>query len=164
MQTRSHRIPGPRPVHAGAHTRWMDPAVAAAAFELQDLAPGLASLLYVGALPDATVRAILDWSEDLASSDSGRAFALERLRKVLPALVTAYLGAHTYSRADPAKERGRCIDLHDQGCGALVGAVMARLAVIAAALHGEDGRRIAAATRAGLADNLDRIATMIVAR
>jgi len=149
---------------AGPHPRWLSPAVAAAAFEIRDLAPGLASLLYVEVRPDATVQAILDWSEEVAFPGAVGAFALDRLRTVLPALVTAYLGAHTYSQADPGEDGGLCVDLHDRGRGALVAAMRSRLDVIATALHGEEGRRLVAATHADLADHLDRIARLIVAR
>ena len=149
MQIRPKGTPNPRPVPAGAGAdlRWVSPAIAAAAFEIRDLAPGLTSLLYVETLPDATIQTILDWSEEVALPGAGGAFALDRLRTVLPALLTAYLGAHTYSQADPGEDGGRCVDLHDQGCGALVGAVMARLELIAAALHADEGRRLVAEAR-----------------
>ena len=107
MQTTAHGTSARRPVPAGAgaHPRWVSPAIAAAAFEIRDLAPRLSSLLYIRTLPDKTVQAILDWSEDAVSLDAGQAFALDRLRTVLPALVTAFVGAHTYSRADPGRRR-----------------------------------------------------------
>lgn len=165
MQT-NHETSGRPPVPSGAraHPRRLSPAIAVAVFELRDLAPGLSSLLHVSAIPDATVQTILDWSDEVCV-DAGQAFALDRLRTVLPALTRAYVGAHTYSRADPGEDGDRCVDLHDQGGrGALVGAVMSRLDVIATALHGDDGRWLVAATRAGLADHLDRIAAMIIAR
>lgn len=149
---------------AGAHPRWLSPAVAAATFELRDLAPRLASLLYVTAIPDNTVRAVLEWSEDVISPDSGQAFALDRLRAVLPALTVAYVVAHTYSRSDAGEGVDQCIDLHDQGCGALVRAVRSRINVIAMALHGEEGRRLVAASHAGLADHLERITRLIMTR
>ena len=166
MQTTAHGTSARRPVPAGAgaHPRWVSPAIAAAAFEIRDLAPRLSSLLYIRTLPDKTVQAILDWSEDAVSLDAGQAFALDRLRTVLPALVTAFVGAHTYSRADPGEDGDHCVDLHDQGCGVLVAAVRTRLELIAMALHGEEGRRLVAATHADLADHLDRIARLIVAR
>ena len=165
MQTNAHGTSARRPVPAGAgaHPRWLSPAIAAAMFDLQELAPRLSSLLYVRVLPDATVQAILDWSEE-ASSDAGKALTLDRLRAVFPALVTAFVGAHTYSRADPGEDGGLCVDLHDQGCGALVGAMRSRLELIAMALHGEEGRRLVAATHADLADHLDRIARLVMAR
>ena len=166
MQTTAQGTSARRPVPAGAgaHPRWVSPAIAAAAFEIRDLAPRLSSLLYIRTLPDKTVQAILDWSEDAVSLDAGQAFALDRLRTVLPALITAFVGAHTYSRADPGEDGGHCLDLHDQGCGVLVAAVRTRLELIAMALHGEEGRRLVAATHADLADHLDRIARLIVAR
>ena len=43
MQIRPKGTPNPRPVPAGAgaHPRWVNPAIAAAAFEIRDLAPRL---------------------------------------------------------------------------------------------------------------------------
>ena len=101
MQT-NHGTSGrpPVPSAARAHPRWLSPAIAVAVFELRDLAPRLSSLLYVSAIPDTTVQTILDWSEEV-SVDAGRALAFDRLRAVFPAFVTAFVGAHTYSRADP---------------------------------------------------------------
>ena len=166
MQTTAHGTSARRPVPAGAgaHPRWLSPAIAAAAFEIRDLAPRLSSLLYIRTLPDKTVQAILDWSEDAVSLDAGQAFALDRLRRVLPALVIAFVGAHTYSRADPGEECGRCVDLHDKGCGALVWRVMSRLELIAAALHADEGPRLVAEARSSLADHLDRIAALVMER
>ena len=118
MQTTAHGTSARRPVPAGAgaHLRWLSPAIAAAAFEIRDLAPRLSSLLYIRTLPDKTVQAILDWSEE-ASSDAGKALTLGRLRAVFPALVTAFVGARTYSRTDPGEDGDLHVDVHDQGCG-----------------------------------------------
>ena len=159
--TSRHR---PREPRLDNQPRWLAPAVAAAVLEIGDLAPRLAGLLQVAAIPDRTVKAVLDWSELVADADAGSPFSLDRLRTVLPALVTAFVGAHTYSQAGPGEDGDRCVDLHDQGCGGLVGAVMSRLELIAAELYGEAGRRLAEATRGALADDLDRITAMVLGR
>lgn len=154
-----HQSPCP-----GTHPRWLGPAAANACRELRDIAPSLSSLLYVPAMPDRTLHVLLAWAEIVAGEDTGSAFALDRLRTVLPALVTAFVAAHTYTRAHPGDNAGQVIDLHDQGCGRLVGTVMSHLGTIAAALHGDDGRRLACDARSDLAEHLGRIAALVVGR
>ena len=158
MQTRH---PSPCP---GADPRWLGPAAANACFELRDIAPLLSSLLYVPAMPDRTLQVILDWSETAGAHDAGPAFALDQLRTVLPALVTAFIASHTYTRSDQSNSSGPCIDLHDQGCGSLVGTVISHLGTIAVALHGDDGRRLAGAAQSDLVEHLGRIAILVVGR
>ncbi len=54
---------------------------------------------------------------------------LDRNRTLLLALVTAIVGAHTYSRTDPGEDGDLHVDVHDQGCGTIVEAVWSRLDV-----------------------------------
>ena len=158
MQTRH---PSPCP---GTDPRWLGAAAANACFELRDIAPRLSSLLYVPAMPDRTLQVLLDWSEIVTGEDTGSAFTLERLRIVLPALVTAFIASHTYARSDQSENDGPCIDLHDHGCGSLVGTVISHLGTIAVALHADDGRRLAGAARSDLAEHLGRIAALVMRR
>ena len=68
------------------------------------------------------MQAFLDWSEE-AFSDVWQDLMLDRLRTLLLALVTAFVGAHTYSRTDPGEDGDLHVDVHDQRCGTIVEAV-----------------------------------------
>jgi hypothetical protein len=105
---------------------------------------------------------LLEWSDDLAAQDSLEAFALPRLRTVLPPMVTAFIASHTYSveRAAGKASSDRLV-LHDRGNGAVVGRIMMLLTEVIAPAHGDDGRAIGEASRGDLGAQLFRIATRI---
>ena len=142
-----------------ARLRWADPETAAAYFALRDIAPQLAGLIYCRSMPDARLATLLDWSELVGTKDGSDAFALDLLRDVLPALVTAFVASHTYRPAD-----GDIVELYYAGCGAVVGRVLPMTALIAVSLHGTEGRALAEAAQAQLAEILGRIHALMVGR
>lgn len=142
-----------------ARLRWADPETAALYFALRDMAPELAGLIYCRSMPEARLATLLDWSELVGTKDGSDAFAIDRLRDVLPALVTAFVASHTYRPAD-----GDIVELYDAGCGSVVGRVLPMTALIAIALHGEDGRALAEAAQADLAGTLGRIHALMIGR
>jgi len=70
------------------------------------------------------VQAFLDRYEE-ASSDAGQNFMLDRLF----ALVTAFIGAHAYSRTERQEDGDLHASVYNQGCGTIVEAVWSRLDV-----------------------------------
>ena len=143
--------------------RWMSPATAAAYLELGELAPRLSGLLYSQTIPDSALQVILDWSEAVAATDETSSFDLDRLQALMPALVVAFIAEHSYACADP-EGIGGCIDLYDEGCGALVDRVRWLIATIAVALHGDAGQHLVEDARADLGLRLNRIAGLIAGR
>jgi hypothetical protein len=155
-------VPPPPSTAMGVHAlRWQSPAAVEAYLKIRSLAPRLARLLYCPAIPDATLHTLLDWSEAVPLDDADSAFALDRLHRVAPALVVAFLASHRYSR--PAHEDGssHCIDLHDTGCGTLVGTILSLLATVVVALHGKEGQCLVAGVREDLVAGLNKISAMI---
>ena len=141
--------------------RWADRATAAAYYDLRDLAPQLSGLINSAAMPEAPLSVVLDWAEAVIAPEPGAAFTLERLGEVLPALVTAFLASHTYASEERREGGGDVIDLHDAGCGTVVGQVLPLTSRIAMALHGDEGRTLVQATQTDLTGSLCRIAEMI---
>jgi hypothetical protein len=138
-------------------------ATAALYCDLRDIAPVLSGLTHSRTIPDTALQVILDWSDTVAAPDVDPPFELDRLRALLPALVVAFVAEHTYTCAGP-DGGGGCIDLHDEGCGALVADVMELTAAIAIVRHGADGRRLVEAARADLGRHLHRITELIAGR
>lgn len=147
----------------GNTLRWSDPETAAAWYDLRDLAPRLSGLIYCAQMPDRQLSVLLDWSEAVAS-DSADAFAIDRLRAVLPALVPAFIASHTYRRAERWDSGSGVVELFDEGCGSVVGRVLPLAGLIAIALHGDDGRALVEASRAELAGTLARIHELMISR
>jgi hypothetical protein len=114
-------------------------------------------------MPDGPLSVLLDWSEAVKSSDDTAAFGIERLRDVLPALVRAFVFSHTYARSE--RDGGNdAVDIFDAGCGSVVSRVLAFTRLIAAAMHGEEGRALVAASRAELAGALAHIHELMTGR
>ncbi len=142
---------------------WTDPETAAAWSDLRHLAPRLSGLIYCGPMPDRPLAVLLDWAEAVGSGCSD-AFAIDRLRAVLPALVGAFVASHTYSTAERWDSGGDVVELYDAGCGALVGRVLPLTGLLAVALHGDEGRALVEASRAELAGTLARIHALMAGR
>ncbi len=140
------------------------PQTAAAYYELRDHAPQLVGMSYCKSMPESPLAVVLDWSEAVASPDCSVAFTFERLRQVLPALVRAFVASHIYSRVERWDTGADVVELYDAGCGGVVGKVLPLARLIAVALHGDDGRALAAASRAELADTLSRIHALLIGR
>ncbi|HRO27395.1 hypothetical protein [uncultured Amaricoccus sp.] len=137
--------------------RWADAGTAAAWFQLRDLAPRLAALVHCP-VPDRQLHVVLDWVDQLALPDAGPALALDRLREVLPAMTTCFVGAHTYAVTPASAGRGEALELHDpDGCGRVVGRVLPLLSMITMSLHGAEGDRLVKAVHADLVRMLERI-------
>ncbi|MFO1144831.1 MAG: hypothetical protein U1E59_21125 [Amaricoccus sp.] len=90
----------------GNPLRWAGPETASAWYDLRCLAPQLSGLIYCAPMPDGPLSILLDWS-DAVGSDCSDAFAVERLRAVLPALVRALVASHTYSRSERGQRQRR---------------------------------------------------------
>lgn len=148
----------------GKLLRWSDPTTIGACCEIRDLAPQLSNLIYCAPMPDAPLEKVLVWSEIVTEADPEPAFSLDALRGVMPALVLAFVAAHTYSRDERSGGGGEVIDLYDAGCGSVVGRVMELAAIIAIAMHGDAGQRLVGAAHADLSDKLRSIAEFIARR
>jgi hypothetical protein len=144
--------------------RWAGPETAAAYYELCALAPQLAGLIYCRSMPEKPLSVVLDWSEDIVSPHCPDAFCFNRLREVLPALVTAFVAAYTYSRGEGWGTSNDVVELYDAGCGGVVAMALPLAGLIAVALHGEERRALAAASRDDLAATLSRIHAIMSAR
>jgi hypothetical protein len=145
----------------GNPLRWVDPETAAAWFDLRALAPQLSGLIYCAPMPDQALSVLLNWADAVAAPDGSDAFTLARLGTVLPALVTAFVAAHTYGQGDSG---GDVVELFDAGCGAIVARVLPMAGLIAVALHGDAGRALVEASRADLARTLTRIHALMIGR
>lgn len=148
----------------GNPLRWADPETAAAWFDLRALAPQLSGLIYCAPMPDKALSILLDWADAVAAPDGSDAFTLARLGTVLPALVTAFVAAHTYGRPEQGDNLNEVVELYDAGCGAIVGRVMPMTGLIAVALHGDEGRQLVEAARSQLAGILGKIHTLMTNR
>ena len=148
----------------GNPLRWADPETAAVWYTLGDLAPQLSGLLYCGSMPEKPLSVLLDWSEMLMSEDCAAAFGLDRLAQVLPALVRAFVAAHTYARAERWDSGRDVVELYDTGCGSVVGRALGLAGLIAMAMHGDAGRELVEASRAELAETLARIHELMSGR
>jgi hypothetical protein len=147
----------------GNPLRWAGPETASAWYDLRGLAPKLSGLIYCAPMPDGPLSILLEWSEAVGS-DCSDAFAVERLRAVLPALVRAFVASHTYSRSERWDSGSDVVELHDAGCGSVVGRVLPLTGLIAVALHGDEGRALVEASRAELAGTLARIHELMIGR
>jgi hypothetical protein len=144
--------------------RWADAGTAAAWFELRDLAPRLAALVHCP-VPDRQLHVVLDWIDQLALPDSEPALALDRLQEVLPAMTICFVGAHAYAVRPASAGRGETLELYDpDGCGRVVGRVLALLSMIAISLHGAEGDRLVKAVHADLVRTLERLWERIAAQ
>lgn len=148
----------------GNPLRWADPETAAAWYDLRDLAPQLSGLLYCGSMPDQPLTVLLDWSEALVSQGCSAAFGLDRLGEVLPALVRAFVASHAYARVERWGGGRDVVELHDTGCGSVVGRALPLTGLIAVALHGDEGRGLVEASRAELVGTLAGIHDRMVGR
>ncbi len=144
--------------------RWADSETAATYYDLRELAPQLAGLIYCRSMPERPLAVVLDWSDAVVSPDCADALCLDRLREVLPALVTAFVAAHTYARGERWDAGNDVVELYDAGCGGVVAKALPLVGLIAVALHGDGGRALAAASRSDLADALSRTHAMMIGR
>jgi hypothetical protein len=136
--------------------RWYSAAVAAACYDVRDLAPALGSLLYEPAVPERSLQTLLDWADVAADPATMGAFELTSIRAVLPAMVEAYVATHTYrfeASADQTKAPDRLI-LEDAGYGAVIARIMMLLTEVIAPVHGSKGRACAEESRSDLAEQL----------
>ena len=144
--------------------RWADAQTASVWFELRDLAPALAGLIHCP-VPDRHLQVVLEWADALALPDAGPALALDRLGEVLPAIVSAFVAAHTYAVAPPSADHGESLEVYDRdGCGRVVGRVLPLVSILAVSLHGDAGERLVAAIHAELLGTLHRLWDMIAGR
>lgn len=142
--------------------RWTDPETAAALYDLRVLTPQLSRLIYCGPIPEAPSSTILDWSDAICAPDN--AAAVERLREVFGAMVCAFIASHTYAPAERWDGGKDIVELFDTGGGATVCQALGLTALIAIALHGDEGRDLVVAARAKLAHELSRISEMMMGR
>lgn len=141
--------------------RLADLATVGVFVELRELAPQLSGLVYcAAAIPDKSLDTVLDWSAQIEAPDPARAFDLERLGMVFPALVAAFIASHTYVRISDRD----VLELYDIGCGRLTSKIMGLTAQIAMAHHGDRGRALVEAARDDLASKLSKISDLIVGR
>ena len=146
---------------SAALLRWADPEIAAVWFALRDFAPKLAALVHCP-VPDRQLYVVLAWADQLALPDPGPALDLDRLREVLPAIRTCFVGAHTYAMKPASPDGGAVLELYDlDGAGRIVGRVLGLNSIVAMSLHGEDGHRLVQDVHADLKETLGRLWEMI---
>jgi hypothetical protein len=144
--------------------RWADAETALAWLTLRDLAPQLAALVHCP-VPDKQLHLVLDWVDQLALPNAEPALGLDRLREVLPAIATCFVGAHTYAVRPASLGRNEALELFDpDGCGRIVLRVLPLTSILAAELHGEDGTRLVADVYAHIRAMLLRVHDRIASR